>query len=206
MGPDQRKKRAYLFANFFILFLFMCVGQTSLSAAQDAPKSKISHSYSKEETSILKAILSYLANNSFKPFITAESAEYGHIQFIKDEQQQIKYALGIIFLEDQSYYTLFSIEKTWFWNESYVNLLYMTTDTPIEPTLLNDILARASAFLPKDLSRFYLLIEKTNDSDASSPEREQKWIFFNKDEDFEMLVSLIEDGTGGTYFAIQLPN
>lgn len=189
---------------FSILFCFGPI--CCISAAQNQTSQNSFSSLSSEENTVLNQIVSYLSQHSLSPFFRGGESEYAHLNFIKDSYNNNTHALGMVTQGNTSYYTLFSINKKWFWSELKTDLVYITTDTPLSPVLFTDITQLAAAFLPKDPSNFHVFIERKEDPNLPNESKLQKWTFFNQQESAELFVVLTEDGRGGTYFDVKRPN
>lgn len=177
-----------------------------MSATQNQTSQNSFNSLSVEENTVLNQIISYLSKHSFSPFFRGGKSEYTHLNFIKNSHNNNTHALGIVTQGNTSYYTLFSINKKWFWSELKTDLVYISSDVPISPILFKDITQLAATFLQKDLSKFHVFMEKKEDPSLPNESKLQKWTFFNQEEMAELLIVLTEDGQGGTYFNIKRPN
>lgn len=155
-----------------------------------------------EESATVKEIVSYLSEHSLSPYLQGGKSEYFHLGFIKDSYNNNTHALGMIKRGNDSYATLFSIHKSWFWNQVTTDLMYITTDCLISPVLFEDVARVAAALLEKDPSQFHVFIEKQS---SHLPEEStlQKWTFFNQQESKDVFVVLTDDGKGGTYFEVR---
>lgn len=154
-----------------------------------------------EEETTVKEIVSYLSEHSLSPYFQGGKSEYTHLGFIKDSYNNNTHALGVVQQGDNSCITLFSIQRTWLWNEIKTDLIYLTTDDPISPVLFENVAHLIISSSEKDLTDFHVFIEK-QDAHAPQGSKLQKWTFFRGEDHTEAFVVLTDDGHGGTYFKI----
>ncbi|MCK4934602.1 MAG: hypothetical protein KAR79_03355 [Simkaniaceae bacterium] len=175
----------------------------SIIAAETSPAAQ---ALSSEEQITLEQIRDYLAVHVLSVFFREGKFDYTHLAFQKDFWNNNAYAIGKMQQDNKSFYTLFTVSKTWFWHEIQTEFMYITNDNPLpSPLLVTDITKVASNFQGKDLSNYHLFIAKSKNGSLQNGSKLQQWLFFNIDEAFDFDISLTDDGYGGTYFYIRNP-
>lgn len=166
------------------------------------PPFEESWQYSIPSSDVAQQIGAYLSTHPLYPvFYNVDSFDV--IDIGEDHGSQAMYVLGMLTEAERSALALFSIQRGWMWNET--QLVYLTDDTPLSQTLVRDITLHAELFTQMDLSDYRLFIERIED--YTSETTFQKWVYFNQHEYFELLVTLVVDEHGGTYFSVaDFPN
>ncbi len=85
---------------------------------------------------------------------------------------------------------------------SDISIISASNDEPISVQLFADIIDSAAGFLKNVRSDYRLFIKKEDDISLPKGTKLQKWIFFNQEEFITLLVTLTDDGYGGSYFSI----
>ena len=196
----SKLKDLFLYKFCIIIFFFFAIfiNTPQLFSSEHGIEFKGSNLSSMKNADIIAEIDIYLSNHSLYPFLMEDSMKYDIYDIQENSHSNTIHTLGILQQEENSLLTLFSVRKGWFWNET--ELVYMTNDTPISPTLFTDISFLAANLLPPTLSNYHVFIEKLENS--FDDRTFQHWLFFNEYESVSLMVILKNDNQGGFYFTV----
>ncbi|NGX56390.1 MAG: hypothetical protein K1060chlam5_00628 [Candidatus Anoxychlamydiales bacterium] len=198
MNIFSPKTTNFSFINYSILIFFLFLIPISSKASECQIIFEQNNISSMNDSEIKEEISSYLINNSLCPVLINDEIKYKITGIF--ENSGIVYTLGTLSQGETCLYALFSFQKGWIW--TMTNLLYMTTDIPQTPLLFKDICDSVQFYLPKSLSNYHVLIQKSPKS--STKNNLQLWTFYNKDQWIEFMVMIVDTPDGGTDFAIAI--
>lgn len=179
----------------FVLFAILSF---SLFAA---PVDKSRHA-TPDEAKITSSIVALLSENMFGPYRFGANFEYESVGYSEDENGNIDCAYGTITENGYAIGSAFTVNHSLIWGDTATQLLYLTKDNLIHPSLFRHVMAHATSYIPSKDYNYCVLIEPLEDPTLPENYSLQRWsvqTYFGS-HDFRVLLS--RDETGFNYFTI----
>ncbi len=190
----------HVFRRCVVLFAVLSLSPISSSAVE---KQLTWEYFSPDQIPITNQIMSYLSAHSLSPVLSEEQGNIRHGAIMQYPDRSNYLASAEICQGKNTYLTLFSAQKGWFWNSFTVDLIYITTDELISPEQFDSAVDFIAHLLSLNLSDLHVLIEKQESSHLPSESKLQKWSFFNdKGCSFSTPIILTTDAQGTIHFSI----